>query len=175
MIPVGINKGALGYKMYEDNMMNKEINCAELVDTMNHRLAIGFLVVSLAYAFDVLTFLVNEPIKYYADRAGTVMAVLAVVIILYALRPVLNQRISKTQTKAHETESFITEALNTSIRTSWILALVSITVMMAMNKFGVNLDLPVDFYFRLLFFIMMFSVALSFMIRTRDAGSAELT
>gem|GEM_PF-1435074 len=157
---------------FEERFMNN--NCAELVDTMNKRLAIGFLVVSMAYAFEVLSFLVGEPLKGYSKQAGDIFAVLSMVVVLFAMWPVLKRQVTNPQIKNHEEESFITDALHTSIRISWMITLFCLMFMMAMDNLRAKLNLPVDFYFKLLFFIMMFTVGIGFFLKTRDE-SMELS
>ena len=143
-------------------------NCAELVDTMNKRLATGFLVVSAAYAFEVLSFLVSEPLKGYFKQAGDFFSLFSIVVVLFALWPVLKRQMTKQSIKNHEEESFITEALHTSIRISWMITLFCLMFLMTMDNLRAKLNLPVDFYFKLLFFIMMFTVGIGFFLKTRD-------
>ncbi len=153
--------------------MNQTINCAESVDTMNKRLAIGFLVVSLVYALDVLGYLINEPLKIYLNHTGNALAILSILIVVFAMWPIFSQQITKSQSKYHEAESFITDAMHSSIRISWMVTLFFLVLMMSLDNFREGLDLPTDFYFKLIFFVMMFTVGASFFFITRDDDDVE--
>ncbi|TDR23296.1 hypothetical protein [Marinicella litoralis] len=148
--------------------MSNNQNCAEAMDLMNTRIAVGLLLASLSYGLDAFTYLLpageNQVLKWF----GFGVSVLAALWIFRAVGPALWDKLKSGQFKHQEPESFITETFHQAIIKSWIITIAVLMVLKVLEQLIVRIDLPIEFYFNGLVFIMLFSVSVIFLVLTRE-------
>ncbi len=155
--------------------MNKQSNCAETIDLMNIRIALGFLVVSLAYAMEASVYLVPEGFQKSADVFSLVLGGISMVLILWAIGPSLLRKIRTRSFSYQQPESFIVQAFNQALSKSWVITMVSLVVLKTMDKLVASSNLPIDFYFKAMTFLMMFSASVVFLVLIRSDDEVELS
>ncbi len=146
--------------------MKEDQNCAEVIDLMNTRVAIGLLIASLIYALDAVEMLVAGELQTTLHWLGFIASLTTVLWILRAMMPVFRKKIKKGFIKHQEPESFITEAFHKAINKSWIFTLLCLILLKTMDQLIVKLDLPTGFYFSTLTFMMLFTASVIFLFST---------
>ncbi len=147
--------------------MNNNLNCAEAMDLMNSRIAIGLLLASVTYALDASVYLLADPDNQVFKWVGFATSMIATLWIFRAVGPAIWKKFKSRSFTHQEPESFITEAFHKAIIKSWILTIAALMVLKVLDQFIARVDLPVDFYLNGLVFIMLFSASVTFLLMTR--------
>ncbi len=146
--------------------MNRTQNCAEAMDLMNTRIAIGLLIASFAYALDSASMLVPGGDQSLLGWISFAVSIVSVLWIFRAIGPSLWKKLKNRSLSHQEPESFITEAFHQAIIKSWIITVIALMVLKSLERVVIKWALPVDFYFKTLIFVMLFSASLIFLIST---------
>ena len=149
--------------------MKNNQSCAEAMDLMNSRIAIGLLLASITYGLDALVYLLGDPENQVIKWLGFSVSVVAGLWIFRAVGPLLWRKLKSRSFSHQEPESFITESFHQAIIKSWIITIASLMVLKVLEKLIAGVDLPVDFYINGLVFIMLFSVGVIFLLMSYDS------
>ncbi len=156
--------------------MNNNLNCAEAMDLMNTRVAIGLLLASFTYGLDASVYLLADADNQLFKWLGFSISMLAVLWIFRAVGPMIWKKIKSRNFTQQEPESFITESFHKAMIKSWIFTITALMVLKVFEKFSAQFNLPVEFYINSLVFIMLFSAAVTFLLMTyanEDEGNEE--
>ncbi len=146
--------------------MSNTQNCAEVMDLMNTRIAIGLLIASFAYALDAASILVTTDNQIMLSWASFGMSLLSVLWIFRAIGPSLWKKLKHRTLSHQEPESFITDTFHQAIIKSWIITVIVLMVIKSLEQKVIHWALPVDFYFKVLIFTMLFSASIIFLVLT---------
>lgn len=157
------------------NTINEHDNCAEALDLMNIRIAVGLLLVSVAYALEASVYLAPSDYKAALDGSTLVLGVLAMLWILRAIGPTFWRKLQNRTWQLPKPESFVTEAFNQALNKSWIITFITIVFLKSLDNLLGKADLPLDFFLKALVFLMLFSASVIFLVMIKaDGGEAGL-
>jgi hypothetical protein len=146
--------------------MSDNQNCAEAMDLMNSRIALGLLMASLTYALDASMYLLSDSNNPVIEWLGFSISILAALWIFRAVGPMLLKKLKSRRFSHQEPESFITESFHKAIIKSWIFTILVLMVLKVLESIIERVDLPVEFYLNGLVFIMLFSASGVFLLMT---------
>ncbi len=151
------------------------MNCAEAIDRMHKYIAWGMLICGVTY-FIVAAEKVFEqqPLNDYLDVASGFGAFLTAAVTFIGMIPVIRLKISGTFLMKKEPESFMTDAMHTSFKNSWIATMMFLVLLLALQRKLDEFALDGSFYLISLFGFMAFTASLSFLFLTRNDGLDEL-
>jgi hypothetical protein len=147
--------------------MNNNQNCAEAMDLMNTRIAIGLLLASITYALDASIYLFTDGNNQVFKWIGFTTSLLAAAWIFRAIGPMLWNKFKSRSMKFQEPESFVTETLHKAIIKSWTITIAALMVLKVSERMISRVGLPIEFYINALVFIMLFSASVIFLVMTR--------
>ncbi len=158
------------YRYQNMNTINEHDNCAEAMDLMNIRIAVGLLMVSVAYALEASVHLMPAAYATWLDRSTLALGLFAMAWIVRAIGPTLWRKLRNKTWQLHKPESFVTQAFNQALNKSWLITFVTIVFLKSIDKLLGKADLPIEFFLKALVFLMMFSASVIFLvlIRTDD-------
>ena len=151
------------------NIMNKNHNCAETIDRMNRGVAWGMFICGVTYFINAAEKLV-EPgtLNSSLDVAGGIGVVLTMLVTLFAIFPVMKLKMTGAFMLKKEPESFMSDAMHTSFKNSWVATMLFLVLILAFQKPIDNLGIESSFYFIVLFGFMALSASISFFVITRE-------
>lgn len=155
--------------------MNNNLSCAEAMDLMNTRIAIGLLLASLTYGLDSSAYLFAVSDNQVFKWIGFSITVLSALWIFRAVGPMLWQKFKSRSFTHQEPESFITETFHKAIIKSWVFTLAVLMLMKVLEKTISRISLPFEFYLNSLIFLMLFVASVSFLIMTHINDDDENT
>ena len=153
--------------------MSNNQNCAEAMDLMNSRIALGLLMASLTYALDASVYLLADPNNPVIEWLGFCISVLAALWIFRAVGPMLLKKLKNRRLIHQEPESFITESFHKAIIKSWIFTILVLMLLKVLESLIARIDLPVEFYLNGLVFIMLFSASGVFLLMTHISDDGD--
>ncbi|MGJ8663894.1 MAG: hypothetical protein ACSHWU_09595 [Marinicella sp.] len=146
--------------------MSNNHSCAEAMDLMNSRIAIGLLLASFTYGLDASNYLFEFGENQVFKWVGFSITVFSALWIFRAIGPMLWKKIKSKSVIHHEPESFITDSFHKSIIRSWIFTIAVLMLLKVLENYFSKVDLPVEFYVNALIFIMLFSASSIFLVMT---------
>ncbi len=155
--------------------MSKSVNCAEAIDHMNRRVALGMFFVGITYFMQAGEKLLEPGFWNSAlDIASGVGVVLTMGVTLWGILPVAKLKIGGQFLKRSEPESFLTDAMHMSFKNSWIATMMSMVVVLAFARFIDDWSIEPSFYFIVIFGFMTLTASLSFFYLTRNDDVEDL-
>ncbi|MRX27278.1 hypothetical protein [Kangiella sp. HZ709] len=155
--------------------MSKSVNCAEAIDNMNRKVAWGLLFVGITYFMQAAEKLL-EPgaLNSALDIASGVGVVLTMGVTLWGIFPVMKLKAGGKLLSKSEPESFMTDAMHTSFKNSWMVTMITTTVALAFQKYIDDWNIETSFYLIVLFGFMTLTASLSFFYLTRNDDVEDL-
>ena len=144
--------------------MNNNLNCAEAMDLLNSRIAIGLLLASFAYGLDASVYLLADPDNQVFKWISFSISMLAALWIFRAAGPAIWKKFKSKSFTHQEPESFITETFHKAMIKSWIVTIAALMVLKVLEQFISQFNLPVEFYINGLVFVMLFTTGVTFLL-----------
>ncbi len=145
----------------------------EHIDKMHQRIALGVLLVAIAYATSVIRFLVSEEMEGILDIMSRVLGITIIILVLPPFLKFLNMR-RKNRGACKEPEGFVIEMFNKATGKAFQFTFL---FLVALEVIGMNyLDhLPGEFFIKLIISVSLaiFSLTFFFLNRAGDAGETD--
>ncbi len=89
--------------------------------------------------------------------------------ILWAVGPSIIKKIKNRNFTAQEPESFVTETFHKALIKSWVITIAFLMLLKVFDRMIAEANLPSEFYFNGIVFIMLFSSSVAFLIMSHES------
>ena len=153
--------------------MNESTNCAEVIDKMYTRLAIGLLVAAVAYFLKATVFLTGPATDNTLEKISFWAGVLTILVVLTGMIPVMWRKLSSKSWTLEEPESYIQDAFKEALKRSWMITFVTLVILKSMDRMMQAWALPAEFYLQAMISLMMLTASVSFLWLSRETHQEQ--
>ena len=146
---------------------------AEFIDKFLQRVAIGVVLVALAFNLSALAFVVPDAVAFYLNKIELALGILAVIIVLPQFIKMMRCRM-RGEAWAEDADSFVANIYRRAAEKGFSLTFVALVVLIFLSD-DYLIELPLEFYFQALlaFSLGVFSLTFFWLLWADEEAPAD--
>ena len=149
----------------------QKVSVAEQIDRMHQRIAMGVVLVAIAYAISAIRFFVNEEVIGVLDIFSKILGITILILVLPAFLKFVNMR-RKNRGACKEPEGFVIEMFNQATGKAFQFTFLFLVALEIISK-NYLAHLPGEFFIKLIISVTLAIFSLSFFFLNRAGGDEE--